>query len=773
MGLFWVLTFLSFLTFSTSITDKKTYIIRVQNDLKPSVYEDIEHWYSSTLQSLTSEPFALEDRRSDLLHIYTTVFHGFSARLSLEEAEEIKKRTGILAVFPDKIRQIQTTRSPEFIGLMTTGGQALLEKADFGSNIVIGILDTGIWPERESFSDKDLSPIPPHWKGECVEGPNFTKANCNTKIVGARIFPVGYEATSGAINDTTEFKSARDNEGHGTHTASTAAGRNVGSASLFGFASGNAVGIAPKARIAIYKVCWENGCMNSDILSAFDKATEDGVDIISISVGGDSAPYSVDPIAIGAFGAMERGILISASGGNEGPGSSMVTNIAPWITTVGAGTIDRNFPVDIILGNGMVIPGVGIHTGDPWPEKQLFSLVDGGNFSAGTQFTAAMCMRGSLDPNIVRGKIVLCDRGMIQRVYKGGVVKEAGGAGMILANVSPEGDGMVADAHVLPAALIGQQAGYDVHNYIRNTKDPKATFVFHGTQLNVRPAPVVASFSSRGPNYVSPHIMKPDLIAPGVNILAAWPDGISPTGMDSDPRRTQFNIMSGTSMACPHVSGVAALLKGAHPDWSPAGIRSAMMTTADILDKDGRTMLDETMGRTASVWAFGSGYLNPDKAIDPGLIYDLTAEDYLNFLCDSNYTRRDIRLIAKKAVNCTGKRGNPWELNYPSISLVFDQSTAGKPRDVVVSRTVTNVGDGPGKYTVKVSNPDGVSVAVEPRTLEFGGKGEKLKYIVRISAERAELEPGSTSKSSFGDLLWEDGRHVVRIPVAVTWTQPN
>ncbi|OVA02606.1 Peptidase S8/S53 domain [Macleaya cordata] len=783
-------------TLSTSLDDQtQTFIIRVQNDLKPSAFSDVEHWYSSTLRSLTSNVLSASSestdpktnqgaenkkKNKDFLHVYRTVFHGFSTKLTQQQAEEIKTRPGVLGVYQDRIRQIQTTRSPQFLGLTPHGPNAngLLTGSDYGSNVVIGIFDTGIWPERRSFHDRGLGPVPSHWKGECMEGKGFSKTLCNKKLVGARYFPDGYTATAGGINDTTEFRSPRDSDGHGTHTASTAAGRHVRQASMLGFAEGVAVGIAPKARIAVYKVCWERGCFDSDILAAFDKAVEDGVDVISLSVGAGAVPYYLDPIAMGAFGAMEKGVLISASAGNEGPGLMTVTNIAPWITTVGAGTMDRRFPADLILEDGRVIRGASLYNGAPLPEKTFLPLVYAGNLSVARNetspkrsggFTSAICMPKSLDPELVRGKIVLCDRGGVPRVSKGAVVKEAGGAGMIVANVAPDGEGLVADAHVLPGVAITESAGYTVHGYIATSKNPRATFVFRGTQLGIKPAPIVAGFSSRGPNLESIHIIKPDIIAPGVDILAAWPDGVSPTGLSSDPRRTEFNIMSGTSMSCPHVSGLAALLKGAHPDWSPARIRSALMTTAYMHDSTGKTLLDESTYNTSTVWDMGSGHVDPEKAINPGLVYDLTVEDYLDFLCASNYSRRNIRLIARRPVKCTMKGLKPWNLNYPSISVAVDQSEPSK-FEIAVTRTATHVGDGASSYTVKIDNPVGAIVTVDPPKLDFNQKEEKRSYVVKITAEKVNLPPANT-KSEFGRLTWSDGKHVVSMPVAVTWQQ--
>lgn len=758
------------------------FIVRVENELKPSAFADLEQWYKATLRSLDSNLINSEtkgNRKSrEFLHVYRTVFHGFSANLTPKQAQQLMKRPEVIAVFPDRLRQLHITRSTRFLGLSYTNPGGLLTESDSGANVIIGILDTGIWPERRSFHDDGLGPIPSSWRGECVEGENFTKSLCNKKIIGARYFANGYEARRGRINTSEEVKSARDTNGHGTHTASTAAGRAVGNASLFGYAAGIAVGVAPKARIAVYKICWQNGCMDSDILAAFDKAAEDGVNVISISVGGGAVPYYLDPIAIGAFGAMEKGILVSASAGNEGPTKLTVTNVSPWMTTVGASTIDRRFPADLVLEDGRVINGVSLYNGRPLPEKTYLPMIYAGNASvswggggggvrrAGS-LSSATCLTDSLDERAVRGKIVVCDRGGNSRVAKGDVVRKAGGAGVVVANVAPIGEGLIADPHVIPGLAVSESTGKTIRDYINSSPNPRATMVFRGTELGIEPAPVVASFSSRGPNIDSPYVLKPDVIAPGVNILAAWPAGLPPSDLAVDPRRTEFNVASGTSMSCPHVSGVAALLKGAHPDWSPAMIRSAMMTTAYSQYRDGKPLLDEKSYNISCVWDVGAGHVDPERAVDPGLVYDLTAVDYLNFLCASNYTREEIRLIARKRFSCSKKQPKPWDINYPAISVRFEAAASGD-LEVVVTRTVTHVGDGTARFGAAVTSPKGVNVTVTPAVMRFRAKGERRSYRVRIKAEKMTVRPG-TAVSEAGKVVWSDGRRQVVSPVVVMW----
>ncbi|XP_010552189.1 PREDICTED: subtilisin-like protease SBT1.5 [Tarenaya hassleriana] len=779
--LFFFLVTLFSCSSSSSLNDQKhlTYIVRVDHEAKPSIFPTHRHWYDSSLASLRPPRFsAAVPALRTVIHTYDTVFHGFSARLSAEDAQQLMDLPHVISIIPEQVRRLHTTRSPEFLGLTTTDKAGLLKESDFGSDLVIGVIDTGIWPERPSFNDKALGPVPSKWKGQCFVSDDFPATVCNRKLVGARYFCGGYEATNGKMNETTEYRSPRDSDGHGTHTASIAAGRYVFPASTLGYARGVAAGMAPKARLAAYKVCWNSGCYDSDILAAFDAAVADGVDVVSLSVGGVVVPYYLDAIAIGAFGAIDRGIFVSASAGNGGPGGMTVTNVAPWMTTVGAGTIDRDFPADVKLGNGKVVPGVSLYGGPGLDPGRMYAVIYGGSLLGGDGYSSSLCLEGSLDPNMVKGKIVLCDRGINSRATKGEVVRKAGGIGMILANGVFDGEGLVADCHVLPATAVGSSGGDEIRKYISgsgkpgSSSEPTATIVFKGTRLGVRPAPVVASFSARGPNPESPEILKPDVIAPGLNILAAWPDKIGPSGVPSDKRRTEFNILSGTSMACPHVSGLAALLKAAHPDWSPAAIRSALMTTAYTVDNRGEPMLEESTGNVSTVMDFGSGHVHPTKAMDPGLVYDLTPYDYVNFLCNSNYTGSNIVTIARRKADCEGAKraGHVGNLNYPSLSVVFQQFGDGKMSTHFI-RTVTNVGDSGSVYKVRVRPPSGISVTVEPERLSFRRIGQKLSFLVRVQATAVKLSPGGTSVNT-GYIVWSDGKRNVTSPLVVTLQQP-
>lgn len=732
--------------------ERRTYIVHMSHSAMPNDFAEHGEWYAASLQSVSDA--------ATVLYTYDTLVHGYSARLTRGEAEALESQPGVLLVNPEVRYELHTTRTPEFLGL--DGTDALFPQSNTASDVIVGVLDTGVWPERPSYDDTGFSPVPAGWKGKCEDGNDFNASACNKKLIGARYFLTGYEAAKGPVDVSKESRSPRDNDGHGTHTSSTAAGAAVRGADLLGYASGTAKGMAPRARVATYKVCWVGGCFSSDILKAMEVAVADGVDVLSLSLGGGTADYYRDSIALGAYSAMERGIFVSCSAGNAGPGAATLSNGAPWITTVGAGTLDRDFPAYVVLGNGKNYTGVSLYSGKPLPTSPVPFIYAG---NASNSSMGALCMSGSLIPEKVAGKIVLCDRGTNARVQKGFVVKDAGGAGMVLANTAVNGEELVADAHILPGSGVGEKAGNAMRAYTSSDPNPTATIVFAGTQVGIQPSPVVAAFSSRGPNTVTTGILKPDLIAPGVNILAAWSGSVGPSGLPGDNRRVGFNIISGTSMSCPHVSGLAALLRAAHQDWSPAAIRSALMTTAYTGYPNGNGILDVATGRPATPLDIGAGHVDPSKAVDPGLVYDITAADYVDFLCAINYGPMQIATLTKHSTDgCSANRTYAvTALNYPSFSVMFPAAGGTEKH----TRTVTNVGQ-PGTYKVTASATAGstpVTVSVEPSTLTFTKAGEKQSYTVSFAA--AGMPSGT---NGFGRLVWSSDHHVVASPIVVTWT---
>ncbi|XP_044951613.1 subtilisin-like protease SBT1.4 [Hordeum vulgare subsp. vulgare] len=704
-------------------------------------------------------PVEMSSPAPAVLYSYAHAATGFAARLTERQAELLASSSSVLAVVPDTMQELHTTLTPSFLGLSPSSG--LLKASNGATDVVIGVIDTGVYPEgRPSFAaDPSLPPPPSKFRGRCVSGPSFNgSALCNNKLVGAKFFQRGQEALRGRALGA-DSKSALDTNGHGTHTSSTAGGSAVADAGFFDYARGKAVGMAPGARIAVYKACWE-GCASSDILAAFDEAIADGVDVISVSLGavGSAPDFYGDTTAVGAFRAVRRGIVVSASAGNSGPGDSTACNIAPWFLTVGASTLNRQFPGDVVLGNGETFTGTTLYAGEPLGPTKI-PLVYGGDVGS------KACEEGKLNATKVAGKIVLCEPGVNARAAKPLAVKLAGGAGAILASTQPFGEQALTTPHVHPATAVAFVDGAKIFKYIRAQASPTATIIFRGTVVgSTPPSPRMAAFSSRGPNLRAPEIFKPDVTAPGVDILAAWTGANSPTELDSDTRRVKYNIISGTSMSCPHVSGIAALLRQARPEWSPAAIKSALMTTAYNVDNTGGVIGDMSSGDASTPFARGAGHIDPNSAVDPGLVYDAGTEDYITFLCALGYTARQVAVFGS-SISCSTRAGSAvGDHNYPAFSVVF---TSNKSAVVTQRRVVRNVGsDAEATYTAKVTAPDGVRVRVSPETLRFGATQKTQEYVLAF----AQGSPGSaTAKYTFGSIEWSDGEHSVTSPIAVTW----
>ncbi|KAI3923944.1 hypothetical protein MKW98_012733 [Papaver atlanticum] len=752
---------------SFSLTDDdeqpRTYIVHAFKSDKPLHFASHTDWYHSTLQSLPPSPHP-----KSIIYTYSRVINGFAARLTPSQANHLRSVSGILSVIPEKIRQLHTTRTPEFLG-MSANSFGLWSSSNYGDDVIIGVLDSGIWPERRSFSDAGLGPVPARWKGICETGPDFPKKSCNRKIIGARAFYKGAEAGIGhMINETgKDSRSPRDMNGHGTHTASTAAGSAVQNAKMFKLAGGEAKGMAPRARIAVYKVCWSLGCTESDILSGFEKALEDGVDVISFSVGPSegNVPYDLDTTVVGAFAAMQEGVLVSASGGNSGPRPSTVSNVAPWLLTVAASTLDREFPADVILNDGTLIKGVSLYSGKPLP-KQGVELAYAGD--VGNEY----CLQGKFNSTAkVTGKIVVCEAGNTKATAQGYAVKIAGGVGMISVNVYDWGKGLILEQFLTPAIQVSYDDGVMILKYIRLQKKPTATMKFRGTVTGgSTSAPKVAAFSGRGPNSLTAQILKPDITAPGVSILAAWTGAASPTNLDLDPRRVEFNIISGTSMSCPHISGLATLLRSAYPKWTPAAIKSALMTTSYNLDNSGKNITDLVDGLDAKPFDVGSGHVDPNRALHPGLIYDIAPNDYVAFLCSIGYNSTQLSVFVEdpKKVDCKSiGLSSPGDLNYPSFSVVFGSGSSNK---VKYTRTVKNVEKlGSAIYKPTITAPSSVKIKVSPKKLVFSDENRTLSYKITFTSLIKGKKGAVMKEPEFGSIEWRDGVHVVRSPIAFTW----
>jgi subtilisin family serine protease len=670
---------------------------------------------------------------------YTVALNGFSAILDHEEAERLAARKDVKLVMPDELRQPQTDASPAYLGL--TGPGNAHRRGVTGHNVVVGIIDTGIWPEHPSFADDGTYGRPPITGLPCEFGNTAHNADdapfrCNRKLLGARQVLETYREVIGA--EDFEFDSARDENGHGTHVASTAAGNANVPASLFGRSYGNVTGIAPRALIVAYKGLGDLGGFTSDLAAAIDQAVADGVDVINYSIGGGASLTGADDIAF--LFAADAGVLVATSAGNSGPGASTVggPGAVPWITTVGANTQRRSFEGTVTLGDGAVHRGVSVTEGTAG-DAPIVDAADAGS---------VLCIPGELDEDVVAGAIVLCERGVIARVAKGEAVAQAGGVGMVMYEVTDAGD-LHSDNHVVPSVHVYRSAGDEIRAYIQSADEPVARIEAGGTGV-FDAAPSMTQFSSRGPNPVAASIIKPDITAPGIQILA----GASPV---NQPGGQLFQAIAGTSMSSPHVAGVFALMRQIHPDWSPAMVRSALMTTAnpDVRDNDRVSQ--------ASPFAMGAGEVSPGQpqrlgsAWQPGLVYDADLYSYFGFLCEAEPT---IFVNAEATCGAVSDLGYPTEavdLNLPSIGVAELAGTQ------TITRTVTSVGGGRRLYRPVVEAPEGFDVSVSPRSFWIA-PGEEVTYTVTMTNRSAPV-----GEWRFGSLTWRDltGQYTVRSPIAV------
>jgi len=651
----------------------------------------------------------------------------------------------VVLVLPDRLQHVQTDSSPAFLGLSGSGGA--YDSGVTGEGVVVGVIDTGIWPEHPSFADDGSYAAPPTGPLPCEFGntahnPNDAPFTCNNKLIGADQVLDTYREVIGA--DPDEFDSARDDDGHGTHTASTAAGNSGVEASVLGRDIATISGIAPRAYVIAYKALGNQGGFTSDLVAAIDEAVEQGVDVINYSIGGGASLTGGDDIAF--LFAADAGVFVATSAGNSGPGEATIGGPAsvPWLTSVGANTQSRFFQGRVILGNGAEYTGASITHG-VGPAR----LVDAAD---ATQDGSDICEPGTLRRGKVRDAIVLCRRGVIGRAEKSRAVFEAGGVGMIMYENSDQGS-LFSDTHWVPSVHVDNTPGLAIKSYVAAAPKKKlATAEIVTGEVSTWPsAPSMTEFSSRGPDPVAEDIIKPDVTAPGIQILA----GASPFPDFGFVAGELFQAIAGTSMSSPHVAGLFALMSQEHPDWTAAMAKSAMMTTAntDVVDNDRVTQ--------ATPFEMGSG--QPDlggpgtdgSAFRPGLVYDAGFFDYLGFLCDEGP-----EVFANPAATCAFLEANSFateahNLNYPSIGVA---QLAGSE---TVTRTVTSVAPGTHEYTVSVEAPEGYDVTVTPSTFSIA-EGATQTFEVQI-----DNLTGPIGEWRFGSLTWNSPGFAVRSPIAV------
>jgi subtilisin family serine protease len=687
---------------------------------------------------------------------YDTAFNGVAAELTAAEARELAADERVAAVVPDGLSRPQLDTSSEFLGLSGEDGSWESEFGGgehAGEGVVIGIVDGGFTPENPMFAplpeprpDQDV--IDAKWKGECEEGEDTPENNvtCNNKVIGARWFD------SQGHSDTDGYKSPREEYNHGTHVATTAAGNLDTEAVIDGVEVGSVSGLAPAARLAVYKVCWiaiDGLCPNSDIVAAIDAAVSDGVDVINMSLG-DSGTTIADPIAMASFAAAEAGVFVANSAGNAGEaGASTVGHNAPWVTSVAAGSHSRTFAAELTLGNGQTFPYAASAPRFTETEADLV-LAQEVAADGADPVEARLCAPGTLDAAKVAGRAVACARGTYLFVEKAQVVADAGGALALVYtdNASQSDDletGWDAPLWTIQTTLA---AGDAIEAYAAG--NDAATVTAHVFEAVTQTAPTSADFSSQGPAIAGGgDLLKPDITAPGDEILA----GYLPT---SNPDGGHFGIMGGTSMASPHIAGLAALIKSANPDWSPMAIKSAIMTTAYQENTEGEPIGREGDDPAATPFQIGAGHVDGQAMFDPGLVYDSGATDWIRYGCAIG----QFQDVAPEGTcqDAEAEHGalDPSDLNYPSIAV---GDLAGEQ---TITRTVTNVDDAVGVYYPTLEAPPGFKVKVD-RKLLVVQPGATATYKVTVTRTDAAAD-----EWSFGSLTWRDWLgHEVRSPITV------
>ncbi|KAH7838532.1 hypothetical protein Vadar_027760 [Vaccinium darrowii] len=734
----------------------------------------------------------LEEGSYTKLYSFKHIVNGFAVHTSPSQVKKIKGAMGVKVVERDRRAKTMTSYTPKFLGLPEGVWTQEGGETNAGEGIVIGFIDTGINPFHPSFAYDPVNPFASnlsHFSGACEEGPRFPGSSCNGKIVSARFFSAGAQAVA-TLNASVDFLSPFDAVGHGSHVASTAAGNCGVPVVVNGCYYGQASGMAPRARIAVYKAIYPSLGTLADVVAAIDQATQDGVDILTLSVGPDEPPEDTITF-LGVFdifmlSANKAGVFVVQAAGNHGPNTYSVVSYSPWAVGVASCSTDRSYPASLILGDGQKVGGVGLSGptfGDGLLTYKLVLAKDAvkadGTFPRTPQYTEECQYPEALDPLIVQGSVVICN--FSEGFYNGtssvtAIVDTARVLGfmgfLLLANPS-YGD-FIAEPipFPVPGMMIPRTSDSKVilQYYEQNVcRDKRGVVTKYGGRAAICDgriasymgrAPVVNRFSSRGPDFIDhdrnpTDVLKPDISAPGHQIWAAW----SPMSvMEPILFGNNFALLSGTSMATPHIAGIAALIKQNNPSWMPSMIASAMSTTASKCDNNGDPIMAEGSDLyslyTATPFDFGAGLVYPSRALDPGLVFSSGYEDYINFLCSLPNTDPATIKIATGG-SCINPFSNPSDLNIPSVTI----SAANGSR--LVRRRVKNVMNKTETYLCAAQEPKGVTVKLNPSWFTVAPEG----------SQDLEIELNVTQKMDdfqFGEIVLTGNlNHIVRIPLSI------
>ena len=672
---------------------------------------------------------------------YKAVSNGIATALSPTEAQKIRQLPGVTRVVRDRVELLDTDRGPSWIGApdIWDGSATSGLPGTKGDGVIVGVIDSGVNMDHPSFADvggdghNHTNPFGPGtYVGWCDPGnpdhdPSYV---CNDKLIGAWDYSDAWCAVNTDVCSETD--GPEDNDGHGSHTASTAAGNVLNSPAISG--------VAPHANLITYDACVDDFeelglCPFATTTAARDQAALDGVDVTNYSIGGGSDPWGDDSDAQ-FLNLVYAGVYPAASAGNSGPGPNTVGHLGPWMSTTAASTHDRETVENNLINmSGGTNPPANMDGASMTGGYGPASIVYAKDFDDGDpdpRNPSEQCLIPFPANTWTNGEIVLCDRGTIARVAKCANVAAGGAAGCVLANANAGQGDPVADPHVIPAIHVDDTDGTSLRNWLGTGAGHMATITAGSVVVDPAAADIMASFSSRGPNS-SFDVLKPDLTGPGVNILAAVAtDGVFPP--------PEFGTLSGTSMSSPHNAGAGALLTALYPDWSSSAIKSALMTTADTT-----VHVQAGVGLTdADPFDRGAGRLDLTKAAMVGLVFDETVENYWAANPDIG--------------------GDPGSLNLPSLQ------SNNCVVDCTWTRTVTSVASAPINWTVgfTIETP-GLSVTANPNNFTLApGATQEIEFTAIRGA--LPLDAYAFGQANFTEPGASPDLH---IPIAIRPTSHN